>query len=298
MSINSQLQTIYPSMIVAKPEEMNKPADYLWYQTHTGEIIGILKDDVEKRDTDILNVFLQPLIVENATETAREKSWMDFLERKKTNLSLDPPLKYRFVFFSIAELPADRDSFQDAFQSLFPRRMPLVWVTDTSGLIIEEIMTSEQETLSFEEIIDVLMSDFYTKIRFYLSEFSTDIQEAPAIYDWSKKCHHVAEKYRFASVITYNDLLPYLYLDALPKDDWNNIHRIFFKGMDGDKDLLHTIKVFLESGSNATLASKQLYMHRNSLQYRVDKFIERTGIDIKRFDQAIITYLALLKLDS
>jgi DNA-binding PucR family transcriptional regulator len=35
-------------------------------------------------------------------------------------------------------------------------------------------------------------------------------------------------------------------------------------------------------------------MHRNSLQYRIDKFIEKTGIDIKHFKGAVAVYLAIL----
>jgi DNA-binding PucR family transcriptional regulator len=33
---------------------------------------------------------------------------------------------------------------------------------------------------------------------------------------------------------------------------------------------------------NASLTAKRLFIHRNSLQYRIDKFIERTGIDIRQ----------------
>jgi DNA-binding PucR family transcriptional regulator len=45
---------------------------------------------------------------------------------------------------------------------------------------------------------------------------------------------------------------------------------------------------------NVSLAAKKLYLHRNTLQYRVDKFIEKTGIDIKHFGNAVSIYLALM----
>ncbi|MER2142109.1 MAG: helix-turn-helix domain-containing protein, partial [Priestia megaterium] len=47
---------------------------------------------------------------------------------------------------------------------------------------------------------------------------------------------------------------------------------------------------------NVSLAAKKLYMHRNSLQYRIEKFIDRTHLDIKHFTGAVSAYLAILAL--
>ncbi|MBY6268509.1 helix-turn-helix domain-containing protein, partial [Parageobacillus thermoglucosidasius] len=54
------------------------------------------------------------------------------------------------------------------------------------------------------------------------------------------------------------------------------------------------IKTFFQCDLNVSLAAKKLYMHRNSLQYRIDKFIEKTGMDIKHFQGAVAVYLAML----
>nr|MDH3110555.1 helix-turn-helix domain-containing protein [Bacillus altitudinis] len=44
-------------------------------------------------------------------------------------------------------------------------------------------------------------------------------------------------------------------------------------------------------------AAKALYVHRNSLQYRIDKFIERTGLDIRHFQEASAAYFMMNLLD-
>ncbi|ARI78127.1 PucR family transcriptional regulator [Halobacillus mangrovi] len=297
MTIINQLQSIYPSLILSKPDNVDHPFDYEWFQTPELDTIGIKKEEFSNRDSQLLSLFLTPYPIHLPSENEREKSWMDLLRGKSSKLSVELPLDYRFVFFSISEEPANKDTFQEALQSLFPRKMPLFWETDRSGFIIEEIMTEDQDIISFNEIIDVLMSDFYTKIRFYISEFSRQVTEAPEIFSWASHCHSVADRYRVSSVATYKDTLSYLYIDALPPSHWKHLYRSIFREVQDDEDLLHTIKVFLETGANASLTAKQLYMHRNSLQYRVDKFIEKTGIDVKQFAYAVPTYLALLMLD-
>ncbi|MXV42460.1 PucR family transcriptional regulator, partial [Bacillus subtilis] len=39
-------------------------------------------------------------------------------------------------------------------------------------------------------------------------------------------------------------------------------------------------------------------LHRNSLQYRIDKFIERSGIDIKSYKGALLAYFICLQNES
>ncbi|SFG58772.1 PucR C-terminal helix-turn-helix domain-containing protein [Halobacillus alkaliphilus] len=297
MPIIAELKTIYPSLIISDPEETDHSDAYAWYLTPSMETIGILKEETEARDTELLSVFLTPAPVGLPAETERETAWNDFLKGSQDQLPIQWPIQYRFVFFSIANLPEDKESFQEAFQSLFPRKMPIIWDTSGEGFIIEEIHEKNQEPLSFQGIVDVLMSDFYTNIQFYISEFSQDIPSSPSIYKWAAYCHTIALKYRIDSAVTYKEVMPYLFIEAIPEHQWEHIHRSIFQDIKKDKDLLQTIKVFLQSGSNATLAAKTLYMHRNSLQYRVDKFIEKTGIDVKQFEGAMITYLALLTLD-
>lgn len=65
-----------------------------------------------------------------------------------------------------------------------------------------------------------------------------------------------------------------------------------------ESELRKTIKLFIENNSNVTLTAKKLHLHRNSLQYRIDKFIERSGIDIKSYKGALLAYFICLQNES
>lgn len=293
MLIN-QLQSIYPTLILSKPAETSHPEDFQWYETPSKETIAIKKEELSNKDEQLLDLFLSPLSIDSHWGTNRERAWYHYLKEDTNELTINAPLQFRFVFFSIADLPMNKDSFHEAFQALFPERMPILFESDDQGFIIEEFFSDNQDMLSFEQMIDVLMSDFYTKIRFYISEISSNISEAPSLYRWAEHNFYLAGKYQPSSVATYKDTMPFLYIDALPDSHQKRIHQTILNQVVEEPELLQTIKVFLESGSNATLAAKKLFMHRNSLQYRVDKFIEKTGLDVKQFEVAVVTYLALL----
>ncbi len=51
-------------------------------------------------------------------------------------------------------------------------------------------------------------------------------------------------------------------------------------------DEMITAQAFVSCGLNATLASKKLYVHRNTFNYRLKKFIDLTGLDIRDFHNA------------
>ena len=58
-----------------------------------------------------------------------------------------------------------------------------------------------------------------------------------------------------------------------------------------NKEVLHTVREFIENSMNSSLSAKKLYMHRNTLNYRIDNFIESTHINVKTFKGANAIYM-------
>lgn len=62
------------------------------------------------------------------------------------------------------------------------------------------------------------------------------------------------------------------------------------------KELLNTVKVYLENNLNVSEASRVLYIHRNTLMYRLEKFNKMTGLECSKFDVGMRIGIALLIL--
>ena len=58
--------------------------------------------------------------------------------------------------------------------------------------------------------------------------------------------------------------------------------------------MLDTIKVYLENNQNMMTASKELFIHRNTLMIRLEKFKEVTGFDVKSFYDGFLIYHLLI----
>ena len=63
---------------------------------------------------------------------------------------------------------------------------------------------------------------------------------------------------------------------------------------DFDEETLSTISKFFENSLNVSETSRQLYIHRNTLVYRLDKLQKSTGLDLRVFEDAIIFKIALM----
>ena len=61
-----------------------------------------------------------------------------------------------------------------------------------------------------------------------------------------------------------------------------------------DEETLTTINKFFENNLNVSETSRQLYIHRNTLVYRLDKLQKSTGLDLRVFEDAISFRIALM----
>ena len=64
--------------------------------------------------------------------------------------------------------------------------------------------------------------------------------------------------------------------------------------VDFDEETLTTINKFFENSLNVSETSRQLYIHRNTLVYRLDKLQKSTGLDLRVFEDAITFKIALM----
>lgn len=61
-----------------------------------------------------------------------------------------------------------------------------------------------------------------------------------------------------------------------------------------DSEMMLTLQAFFQNECNISETSKALYIHRNTLLYRLDKFKQATGMDVRKFHDAVLVHMALL----
>ncbi len=90
------------------------------------------------------------------------------------------------------------------------------------------------------------------------------------------------------NVYFFEDVIPYVILKQ--KDELRHLI-IEYLTMKTNKEVIHTVREFIENNLNSSLSAKKLFMHRNTLNYRLDNFISATDINVRTFKGANAIYM-------
>ncbi|THD14876.1 transcriptional regulator [Anoxybacillus ayderensis] len=285
-----KLRAYYQEALV-EHAHVSEQHEYEWFVTEQGELFGIKKEALTVKERELLATLFAPRKLMPPWMTEHERAWYRFLIQndKQTFEQLPSSTYTRFIYFYIQKGTVDAHDFMEAIQSLFPYDVTIISETEQCFIVIEQQEESVASTLS--ELIDTLCSDFYIQLRAYIGQKCPHTVELAHMF--------LAEKRYFQVAITHKpEQRVYCIEDVFPLLLINNeditYAMTFLQPIKQDPDIVKTMKTFFECNLNVSLAAKKLHMHRNSLQYRIDKLIEKTGIDIKQFKGALTVYLAIL----
>ncbi|MFB4167069.1 PucR family transcriptional regulator [Virgibacillus sp. JSM 102003] len=283
-----QLRKIFSSLVLYNEISNKNRYNYKWFMTNEKQVIGINQKELTEKDTTLLHIFLRPYNVSIPQMTAEEQQWKSYISTDITDSTSS--LTYRFIYFSFQPFQIEPESFKEAINEFYARQVPVLFENDHEGIIVE---TNPKDTISYEQIIDVLMSDLYVKIKFFVGPYLHTLSAAKRYHQILVNGANTTFAYSDKTVSTYIDAVPFILVDQMGSNTRADIINSVLGETEHDKDLLKTIEMFIACNLNVSVTAKELYMHRNSLQYRLDKFTEKTGIDIRQFHQAMAVQLAI-----
>src|SRR5699024_7827075 len=95
-------------------------------------------------------------------------------------------------------------------------------------------------------------------------------------------------------VMRYMESFPYLLLAQLSEDKRIELSKTVLHSFIEDQEMLETLHNYFYYNLNISETAKNMYMHRYSIQYRIDKFIKETNIYINRFNDDVSVKVAML----
>ncbi|AAK81171.1 DNA-binding PucR family transcriptional regulator [Clostridium acetobutylicum] len=174
----------------------------------------------------------------------------------------------------------------------------------TSSDIITMVYKSDIIIIGdFEDVYDhavsmreAIISNLFCKCVVSFSEISKDNFNLKQAYDNAIEALVLFRRFSLKEeVIDYNKL----FLERMAYYMDNNLKKkIMYKFKDKfdelDSEMLNTIDEFVKNGLNISNTAKRLFIHRNTLIYRIDKLKKETGFDIKNFKEAAVFVISFL----
>jgi carbohydrate diacid regulator len=155
----------------------------------------------------------------------------------------------------------------------------------------ESVVFVTNDEITPYELLGVLESEALTSVKIIISNSIARPCDLHKGYndtiELSELGKHIKEK---AQVIKYEEMVFPMFVSQLRRAEGLNLNIVSV----GDSELEQTAMIFLENNLNITETANKLFIHRNTLIYRLNKLENITGYDIRKFNDAINYYLSYL----
>ena len=225
---------------------------------------------------------------------------MDVYNRAK-KLHLDISVR-RVVILVEVQKECD-NGIQEMLKNMFSQQSgDFVTSVDEHNLIVIKQLEPDED---YDDLMDIsltikgmLNTEIMVNGKIAYGTIVSELKDVSKSYKEAKMALDVGKIfYADKDVVAYNTLGIGRLIYQLPI----NLCQMFVEEIFGenvpselDEETLNTIDMFLENSLNVSETARQLYVHRNTLLYRLEKLQKATGLDIRVFDDALTLKIALM----
>ena len=194
-------------------------------------------------------------------------------------------------------------SVYDVVQNLFPDKAKdfVINISETDIALVKEVK-SDIDSKDLEKlarsISDSLSSEFYAHAVIGIGTLVVGVKELARSFKEAQVALEVGKVFDTEkNIVSYDHLGIARLIYQLPTTLCDMFLKEIFKvgSIESlDQETLFTIQRFFENNLNVSETSRKLFVHRNTLVYRLEKIKKLTGLDLREFDDAIVFKVALM----
>lgn len=222
-----------------------------------------------------------------------------YIKSRELHFESDIP---RAVFLIRQEERADVAAL-DVIQGLFPdkQRDFVLHINESDIVLVKEVKaaTEDKELYKIAKgIEDTLENEIQIKCIIGIGTVCNQLKDVAKSFKEAQTALEIGVVFdNEQNIVNYDTLGLARLIYQLPTTLCEMfLNEIFKKGsIDAlDQETLFTIQKFFENNLNVSETSRKLFVHRNTLVYRLEKIKKLTGLDLREFDHAIVFKVALM----
>lgn len=264
---------------------------YMMGRVATSQIQNLIIAYRERFDK---NNFIQNLLLDNMLA-------IDVYNRAR-RLHIEAEVR-RIVFLIETKYEKDNAAMEIVKNLFSSRTKDFITAVDEKSIILVQELSPEQGYEDVEQtarmLRDMLNSEAMSSVKIAYGTIVGEIMQVSRSYKEAKMALNVGKIfYMEKTIVAYNTLGIGRLIYQLPLP----LCQMFMKEVfppnvmpdSFDEETLTTINKFFENNLNVSETARQLYIHRNTLVYRLEKLQKGTGLDIRVFDDALTFKIAMM----
>jgi len=222
-----------------------------------------------------------------------------YIRAKELHFATDAP---RAVFL-VRQLGRTDVATVDVLSGLFPDKMQdfVLSINETDIAVVKQLganLAEDELARIAQSMEDTLRNELFIKTVIGIGTVAEHLRELADSYKEAQTAIEVCKVFESEkSILNYENLGIGRLIYQLPTTLCEiYLSEVFKKSaIDSlDQETLFTINKFFENNLNVSETSRKLFVHRNTLVYRLEKIKKLTGLDLRQFDHAIVFKVALM----
>ncbi|MBV7276719.1 helix-turn-helix domain-containing protein [Clostridiaceae bacterium UIB06] len=252
---------------------------------------------LDKKNKDNIKL-ISYIIVDKYKEKycIREKLMIDLLNGKEVGIDLIEKNLYFLqdgIIILLVNVDKNKNEALEIIKQSYLDQEVISFIYGDDIVICGAFDDIEEHARSIKEAI---VSHVYCKVYVSLGNRSYDAVDIVNSYRFTKESMMLGKRFCSKDEIFYYDKM--LFEKIVFNIDYSVKEELMSRFKDKfdvfDKEIINTIEEFANCGLNISDASRKLYVHRNTLIYRIEKIKKETGFDIRQFTDATVFIISFM----
>ncbi|EOL43353.1 helix-turn-helix domain-containing protein [Enterococcus caccae] len=222
----------------------------------------------------------------------KKHPWYNYLFNQ---VMLDVEGLFRVIHFQIKKPKAFLQSeWENSITEIFPNLVDFFFTSKNDGALIEKYAKNHYTLEELQSIFLTLDADFDSSTTAFVGNFFSANEHFPMLFEEEQSIFkQELESLRGKTTFALPDVALHYFTKETMKQ--SKIVQTFSTQLVLTNEFQQIILSLWRNQGNISSAAKDLYMHRNTLHYRLEKFYEQTGLSLKKMDDLVFCYLLITK---
>ncbi|GGC83352.1 helix-turn-helix domain-containing protein [Enterococcus wangshanyuanii] len=280
-----ELINLYPEGKLQK----EKANDNMFSLPINGNYFVISKDILSEKEFYLLQKLFLP---STFAIDLQKHPWFDYLFNQ-ADVEVDG--SFRIIQFQLKKPKAFlQKEWEQSMKEIFPAFVDFFFTDESNGLLIEQYTKKHYQLTDIQSIFLTLDADFDSSTKAFVGNFYPADDHLPALFHEEQQIFlEEFNNLKAQSVFSLSDVAIHHYTKQSMKD--SRIIQAYSKQLVFSSEFKQIILSLWHHQGNISSTAKDLYMHRNTLHYRIEKFYEQSGLSLKKMDDLVFCYLLITK---
>lgn len=287
--INDLLEMYPNSLLNPENQSLGELSNYYHIQ-EAGNHLYIAKDHLGEKEEKLLTL----LSAEKQGVLNHSTTLASLLLEGKIDSSLNAE-NVQLVYLNIQHLENERYSlWKDTLMDSIEKIIDISFMTEDLIVLLLEADSVKSSLINrLKEVIQTLDQDFNLLTQGMIGQLSPLNSRITEVFDYEKQLFQsFIQQERIEGILSLSDVL--MNQQALLLKEEKPVLPSLFNAFTNNPEWRELILALFKSQGNLSQAAEELFIHRNTLTYRINKFNSKTGIDLNYFPDLILSYLLVI----